>query len=82
MPEGNNIYQQLNKMKFRILKDESQLSQLKNKDVLVLFGTTGSGKSTLANAIINGVGNITKEKETGYYILNKVLKNEEGETIF
>jgi len=69
-------------MKLRILKDEQQLSKLNNKDVLVLFGTTGSGKSTLANALISGVGNIAKEKETGHYILKKILMNDDGEKIF
>ena len=69
-------------MKLRILKDEQQLSKLNKKDVLVLFGTTGSGKSTLANALISGADNITKEKETGYYMIKNILKNEDGEKIF
>ena len=65
-------------MLYRVLKDEKQLSKLNSKDILVLFGTTGSGKSTLANALISGVRNIEKQKETGYFIAKKILKNDDG----
>lgn len=44
----------LNQMSDRIESDQSKLGALKDKDVLIILGTTGSGKSTLANAIIHG----------------------------
>ena len=58
------------------------MSKINDKDILVLFGTTGSGKSTLANALISGVQNIEKQKETGYFIAKKILKNDDGDIIF
>ena len=61
LSEEERIYKELNKMKYRIIKDEKSLKHLTGKDILILFGTTGSGKSTLANAFIQGVNNISQE---------------------
>ena len=78
--EGDEkIYKELNKMKLRIIKDESSLKDLKDQDVLILFGTTGSGKSTLANAFINGIDNI--EQTDGLYNVLQDLEYK-GEKIF
>ena len=35
-----------------IQNDKDQLNELRDKHVVLLFGTTGTGKSTIANSII------------------------------
>jgi len=54
LPDNEKVYRELATIKARILKDETSLGELKDKNVCILFGTTGSGKSTLANALIKG----------------------------
>ena len=71
-------------MKHRIIDDEESLEQLKDKEVLLLFGCTGAGKSTLANALITKKDEeINLEYIDGLYhvIQDKELKYQ-GEIIF
>lgn len=56
-----------------MIKDQKYLQNLKDKHVVLLFGTTGSGKSTFANALLNGSGKL-KRNEKGLI----ELKTSEG----
>jgi predicted GTPase len=48
----------MNAMVKRIENDEGAIELIKNKQVILIFGTTGAGKSTIANALIKGHKNI------------------------
>jgi len=84
MRENEKVYNYLMKMKERVIDDEISLKDLKDKSVLLLFGSTGSGKSTLANALISkNDKEINLEYKDGlYYVKEGEELKYNGETIF
>ena len=62
-------------MRAELKKNEKEFSELKGKNVVLIFGNTGSGKSTLANAMISP--NSIIEREGYLCVTNPIMYEDE-----
>ena len=67
LKRGEPMYGHLLDMQRKLVVGKRALTNLQNKNVVVIMGPTGAGKSTIANALIKGASQLKYDEETDRY---------------